>query len=129
LDGLDVVATTQHRCRQTADVVQEQIRAINEQEQQETLTFTTTQPFPAVTQRVTVGSSALPVTSASGWLFLNLNTTVPSSPNPPEDPAAAQAWVTILQRVQQGPNGGRYDVGFRAIRLDSAESASHFTIF
>jgi hypothetical protein len=49
-------------------------------------------------------------------------------PNPPEDTAASQAWVSILQRVQQGPNGGRYDVGFRAIRLDSAENPSHSTI-
>lgn len=105
---------------------QEQVQAINEQEQQEVVAAAT--PFPAATQRVIVGSSALPVTAYSGWLFLNLNTTVSGSPNPPEDPAAAQAWVTVLQRVQQGPNGGRYGVGFRAIRLDSAENASHFTI-
>jgi hypothetical protein len=105
---------------------QEQIQAINEQEQQEAVAALT--PFPAATQRVVVGSSALPVTAYSGWLFLNLNTTVTGSPNPPEDPAAAQAWVTVLQRVQQGPNGGRYGVGFRAIRLDSAESARHFLI-
>jgi hypothetical protein len=106
---------------------QEQVRAFDEQEQSQVPTFSTP-PFPGATQRVTLATSAFPLTAYSGWLFLNLNTTVAGSPNPSEDPAAAQAWVTILQRVQQGPNGGRYDVGFRAIRLDSAETASHATI-
>jgi hypothetical protein len=105
---------------------QEQIRAFDEQEHLEAPAFATP-PFPAATQRVTVGSTALPTTAFAGWLYLNLNTTG-GSPNPPEDTAAAQAWVTVLQRVQQGPNGGRYDVGFRAIRLDSAATASHFQI-
>ena len=101
----------------------------DEQEHQEVLTFSpSAQPFPAVTQRVTVGSTNLPVTTASGWMYLNLNTTVAGVVNPAEDPASSQAWVSILQRVQQGPNGGRYDVGFRAIRLDSAENPSHSTI-
>jgi hypothetical protein len=108
---------------------QEQVRAMDEQERQETLTFSPTSlPFPAVTQRVTVGSSTLPITTASGWIYLNLNTTVAGAPGPPEDPAASQGWVSVLQRVQQGPNGGRYDVGFRAIRLDSAENPTHTTI-
>jgi hypothetical protein len=86
-------------------------------------------PFPGMTQRVALANAAFPLTAYSGWLFLDLNTTIAGNPNPSEDTAAAQAWVTILQRVQQGPNGGRYDVGFRAIRLDSAETASHATIF
>jgi hypothetical protein len=107
---------------------QEEIQALDEQEHPE-LPGVSTTPFPGATQRVTVGSSDLPITTASGWLFLDLNTTsVAAGANPPEDPAAAQAWVTVLQRVQQGPNGGRYEVGFRAIRLDSAETASHSTI-
>ncbi len=106
---------------------QEQIRAFDEQEHIEAPTFPAP-PFPAATQRVTVGSASLPTTAFAGWLYLNLNTNVTGSPNPPEDPAPDQAWVTVLQRVQQGPNGGRYDVGFRAIRLDSAASASHFII-
>jgi hypothetical protein len=108
-------------------LTQEQVRAFDEQEQSQLPTFSTP-PFPGATQRVTLASAAFPLTAYSGFLFLDLNTTVSGSPNPPEDPAAAQAWVTILQRVQQGPNGGRYDVGFRAIRLDSAETASHVTI-
>jgi hypothetical protein len=107
---------------------QEQIRAFDEQEHIETPTFATP-PFPAATQKVTVANASFPLTAGSGFLYLNLNTTVPAAgTNPPEDPAAAQAWVSVLQRVQQGPNGGRYDVGYRAIRLDSAQQASHAVI-
>jgi hypothetical protein len=107
---------------------QEQIRAFDEQEHIETPTFATP-PFPAATQKVTVANASFPLTAGSGFLYLNLNTTVaPAGMNPPEDPAAAQAWVSVLQRVQQGPNGGRYDVGYRAIRLDSAQQASHTLI-
>jgi hypothetical protein len=107
---------------------QEQIRAFDEQEQSEVPAFSAP-PFPGMTQRVALANAAFPLTAYSGWLFLDLNTAIAGNPNPSEDAAAAQAWVTILQRVQQGPNGGRYDVGFRAIRLDSAETASHATIF
>jgi hypothetical protein len=104
---------------------QEGVRAFDEQEETEVV-GSPANLFPAATQRVAVSSANLPVTIASGWLFLNLNTAVASAgANPPEDPAAAQAWVTVLQRVQQGDNGGRYDVGHRAIRLDNAQNASH----
>jgi hypothetical protein len=107
---------------------QEQIRAFDEQEHIETPSFATP-PFPAATQKVTVANASFPLTAGSGFLYLNLNTTIPAAgANPPEDPAAAQAWVSVLQRVQQGPNGGRYDVGYRAIRLDSAQQASHALI-
>jgi hypothetical protein len=106
---------------------QEQIRAFDEQEHIETPTFLAP-PFPGATQKVTVANASFPLTAGSGFLYLNLNNTVASSPNPPEDPTAAQAWVSVLQRVQQGPNGGRYDVGYRAIRLDSAQQASHTLI-
>ncbi len=104
---------------------QEQVRGFDEQERTE-LPTTPAPPFPAATQRVAMSSTSLPVTFSSGWLFLNLNTAVaPAGPNPPEDPGASQAWVTVLHRVMQGENGGRYDVGYRAIRLDSAQNASH----
>jgi hypothetical protein len=80
-------------------------------------------PFPAEAQRTTVGGADLPVPFAFGWLFLNLNTTVTGAgANPPEDPAAAQAWVTVEMKAQ-----GRFSVGFDAIQLDSACAASHFT--
>ena len=105
---------------------QEGVRAFDEQENSEAVA-SPVRLFPAATQRVAVSTTSLPVSFASGWLFLNLNTVVAAAgSNPPEDPTAAQAWVTVLQRVRQGPNGGRYEVGYRAIRLDSAQSASHF---
>jgi hypothetical protein len=80
-------------------------------------------PFPAEAQRVDVDGPALPVGPSFGWLFLNLNTTVPAAGNnPPEDPAAAQAWVTVTMDAE-----GRFSVGFDAIRLDDACNAAHFT--
>lgn len=80
-----------------------------------------TLPFPAAAQRVAVDGPTFPVSFASGWLYLNLNTTVvPAGAVPPEDPAAAQAWVTTVHDSK-----GRYSVGYRAIQLDSAETALH----
>jgi hypothetical protein len=81
-------------------------------------------PFPAEAQRVQVGGEDLPVPYNFGWLYLNLNTTVaapPANSNPPEDPAAAQAWVST-----EMDSNGRFSVGFEAVRLDSACSALHF---
>ena len=79
-------------------------------------------PFPAEAQRTLVGGVDFPVPFDFGWLYLNLNTTVPAAGNnPPEDPAAAQAWVTTEMMAQ-----GRFSVGFDAIQLDSACAASHF---
>lgn len=78
-------------------------------------------PFPAEAQRTRVNGSALPVSFDFGWLYLDLNTTVAAAGNnPPEDPEAAQAWVTAAMSAE-----GRYAVGFDAIQLDSACSALH----
>jgi hypothetical protein len=78
-------------------------------------------PFPAETQSTAVGGSAFPVPYKFGWLFLNLNTTVAAAGSvPPEDPAAAQAWVEAVMSAL-----GRYSVGFDAIKLDSACTANH----
>jgi hypothetical protein len=78
-------------------------------------------PFPAEAQRTRVGGPALPVTHPFGWLYLDLNTTVTAAgSNPPEDPAAAQAWVTTVMSA-----AGRFSVGYAAVRLDSACSANH----
>jgi hypothetical protein len=80
-------------------------------------------PFPAEAQRTVVGGANLPVPFAFGWLYLDLNTTVTAAgSNPPEDPAAAQGWVTVQMTAQ-----GRYSAGFPAVQLDSACRASHFT--
>jgi len=79
-------------------------------------------PFPAEANSTQVGGGSLPVPYAFGWLYLNLNTTIAGDPNPPEDPAAAQAWVEVQMRAE-----GRYEVGYSATRLDSACTALHFT--
>ena len=85
-------------------------------------------PFGAATQRVTVGTGTLPVTAESGWLYLNLNTQPVGQVAGLTTADAAQAWVTVLHRVYQGPTGGRYDAGFRAIRLDSARNPINVTL-
>jgi hypothetical protein len=81
-------------------------------------------PFPAETQSTAVGGAAFPVPFRFGWIFLNLNTTVAAAGSvPPEDPAAAQAWVEAVMSAL-----GRYSVGFDAIKLDSACTANHTRI-
>jgi hypothetical protein len=78
---------------------------------------------PSESQRTVIGGADFPVTPDFGWIYANLNTTVTAAgANPPEDPAAAQAWVTIVMDAQ-----GRFSVGFDAIQLDSACNALHFT--
>lgn len=82
----------------------------------------TLRPFRAEAQRTRVGGNAFPVPYASGWAYLNLNTTVtPAGANPPEDPAAAQAWVSTVTA------NGRFGVGYDAMRYDSACNAQHRT--
>jgi len=76
---------------------------------------------PAETQRVQVGGASLPVNSNFGWLYLDLNTVIAGNPNPPVDPAAAQAWV-----ISTLASNGHFAVGLDAIRLDSACAANHF---
>jgi hypothetical protein len=81
-------------------------------------------PFPAEAQSTAVGGAAFPVPYKFGWVFLDLNTTVAAAGSvPPEDPAAAQAWVEVVMSAL-----GRYSVGFDAIKLDSACTASHTLI-
>jgi hypothetical protein len=78
-------------------------------------------PFPAEANSTVVGGEELPVTPDFGWLFLNLNTTVAAAgANPPEDPGAAQAWVSVLMKAE-----GRFSVGYDAVQLDSACQANH----
>jgi hypothetical protein len=78
-------------------------------------------PFPAEAQRTEVDGAAFPVPFDFGWLFLDLNTAVTiAGANPPEDPVAAQAWVTASMSAE-----GRFAVGFDAIQLDNATNANH----
>ena len=69
-----------------------------------------------------MGSDALPVTKESGWLYLDLNVAPAGQVPGLSTPLAAQAWVSVLHRVHQGPTGGRYDAGVHAIRFDSARA-------
>jgi hypothetical protein len=81
-------------------------------------------PFPAESQRTLIGGEDFPVPFTFGWIYLNLNTTVtPAGANPPEDPAAAQAWVEVVMDAN-----GRFSVGFNAIQLDNATRANHALI-
>ena len=106
----------------------ESILAFDEQEQVQPIASFPLSPspempnaFPAEAQRVKVGGRALPVAFTSGWLFLNLNSTVtPAGSVPPVDPAAEQAWVAVKMS-----SGGTFSVGFDAIQLDNAEHAGH----
>ena len=78
-------------------------------------------PFPAEANRTHVGGASFPVPFNFGWLYLNLNSTVSGNPNPPVDPAAAQAFVEMVHDAS-----GLFSVGYNAIQLDSATAASHF---
>ncbi|HEX4964371.1 MAG TPA: hypothetical protein VF173_26375 [Thermoanaerobaculia bacterium] len=78
-------------------------------------------PFPAEAQRTKVNSADLPVPFNFGWLYLDLNTTISGNPNPPFDPASAQAWVVVVM-----DSNGHFSVGFDAIKLDSACAPNHF---
>jgi hypothetical protein len=76
--------------------------------------------FGAATQRVPIDGPSLPVSFTEGWLYLNLNTTVPGVLVPAEDPAAAQAWVTVDKNSK-----GKFSVQTRAIPIDSATDVLH----
>ena len=81
-------------------------------------------PFPAEAQRTQVGGPRLPVPFNFGWLYLNLNVSVAlAGANPPEDPLAAQAWVTTIHDAD-----GRFSVGYTATQLDNASEASHLLL-
>ncbi|HXU45912.1 MAG TPA: hypothetical protein VN783_10320 [Thermoanaerobaculia bacterium] len=81
-------------------------------------------PFSAAAQRTRVGGASFPVPFAFGWVALDLNATVPAAgPNPPEDPAAAQAWVMTLISATGG--GRPLGLGYDAIHSDSACTPSH----
>jgi hypothetical protein len=113
-------------------LAQEGVFFWDQQENNQSLS-TTIQAFPIATQKVTVDSTALPTSLASGWLYLNLNASIPAAgPNPPEDPDAAQAWVEVLQTDDDaGAYGvrGRLGVTHHPVLLDSAANARHFTLF
>lgn len=81
-------------------------------------------PFGFGAQRIQVGSELLPTSFTSGILWMNLNHIPPGAPGAPEDPIAAQAFVSVHLKGK-----GRYSTGWQATMLDSAKSASHQIIF
>jgi hypothetical protein len=97
---------------------QEGLVAFDEQEHLQSLSGT---PFPAATQIVPVGGSALPVSHTSGWLYLDLNATVTGQVSGQTDATAAQAWVQVIEQ-----NGSQIlNVLHRAKQIDSGVAASH----
>ncbi|HEV2846972.1 MAG TPA: hypothetical protein VG477_19100 [Thermoanaerobaculia bacterium] len=77
-------------------------------------------PFPAEAQRTAVGSAALPAPFDSGWMYISLNATpTGAGANPPEDPAAAQGWVSVVSAE------GKALIGYDAVRYDNACQARH----
>ncbi|MDP9121322.1 MAG: hypothetical protein M3O15_08130 [Acidobacteriota bacterium] len=78
-------------------------------------------PFPAATQKIRVGSAALPMPFSFGWVFLDLNSSpLPAGTNPPVDGKAAQAYVVAVNALN-----GHFAVTADAFRLDSACAANH----
>lgn len=105
---------------------QEGITAFDEQEHPQVVTsvnnvplFTFGPGFPIATQVVKVGSSALPVSFTSGWIYLNLNHS--AAPGPPIDTAAAQAWVEVMEQ-----NGSQlFNIMHHAQAEDSGTLPNH----
>jgi hypothetical protein len=97
---------------------QEQIVIFDEQEHAQ---VQQSAPFPAAAQATKVGGASFPSPYPSGWIYFNLNTTVvPGGNVPPEDPGAAQAWLTMSMG-----SSGHFSAGHDAFPVDSACSASH----
>jgi hypothetical protein len=109
-------------------LAQESITFFDEQEETETLA-SNIRSFPLATQKVVVDSAELPTTFASGWVHLNLNTSVPVAlAFPPEDSTAAQGWVeTLRDDSDLGAYGARGHVAVtqHPVQLDNATQAQH----
>jgi hypothetical protein len=82
--------------------------------------------FPAAAQKVRVGVGQFPVPYTSGWMYLNLNTTVTPQAAGLTDPAAEQAWVAVVRELPAGTFGNVGAAGGPAFRLDSAAAPLHF---
>jgi len=74
--------------------------------------------FPLATQRVALGSAGLPAPGRSGWIYLGLGHAAGVANS--NDPAAAQAWVSVLQRLDDPSRSGA-----DAHPLDRANAARH----
>ncbi len=109
---------------------QEQIVVFDEQENPEIPVLPPIPPFPtstltpftAAAQITKVGGSDFPVTTASGWIYMNLNTTIVGASGP-SDLAANQGWVDMVLESK-----GKYSASYRATSFDSARNANRIFI-
>jgi len=91
--------------------------------QEQPLSIPAGTPFGLATQRVALGTSAFPLPTKPGWVYLGLgyqNTVVPGA-NATADVKADQAYVTVLQY----PESHATSTGASAIALDSGQAAQH----
>jgi hypothetical protein len=80
-------------------------------------------PFPAEAQAVQLNGGGLPLAFTSGWLYLNLNSTVGAGP--PTSPNTSQAWVIAVNQGSTRLGGPAVD----AVQLDNAtEPANNILI-
>ncbi len=84
--------------------------------------------FPLEAQRVSLSGGNVigadpNISATSGWLYLNLNTSVGGVDYPVNNSRIAQAWVTTVMDAD-----GRFSVGYDAVKLDSA-CAPSTTVF
>jgi hypothetical protein len=86
--------------------------------QQPTEVAANADPFPLRSQRVVTGTAGFPLPAKPGGVYLGLSH---ASANPPSDPLAAQAFVTVLEY----PDRGQSATGSGAVALDSADDARH----
>jgi hypothetical protein len=106
---------------------QEQIVVFDEEENAEVpllpaippLPAETILPFQGATQKVRLGTEEFPISFPRGWVYLNLNSVVVGQSAGLSDPAAAQAFVTMVHGTKRHP------IAVRATALDDANDASH----
>src|SRR6185436_9439020 len=77
------------------------------------------------TQRISVGSDILQTNAEFGWIYLNLNHGTGNDASlGPGYVNIAQAWVTAVMDAE-----GRFSVGFDAVQLDNANTATPGGVF
>jgi hypothetical protein len=109
---------------------QEQIVVFDEQENPEVPEIPPIPPFPAssikpftaAAQITKVGGPTFPVSTASGWIYMDLNTTIAGAVGP-TDQSVNQGWVDMVLESK-----GKYSAQYRAATLDSADDVVHLII-
>lgn len=109
-----------------APLGQTQARIVNSKSFQVPLTPPSLAPIATQVAPLTTAYLGYATTEKVGWLYLNLNTSVAPGANPPTQPGAAQAYVTLLRPID---GVSRMTAGGVCTAMDSATAASSFTIF